>query len=141
MSFLKRIGRASRNITLGASVGIGGIVVVILYGLYVATPFIQGPEITMYPVEVGDSNTVTVSGVALRVSNLSVNGMSIPINEAREFSIERAYPSGYTVLTVRGEDRFGRISERTITFIIEPYASKKEETNRNEVSDKERVFN
>lgn len=107
-----------------------GILAVLFYAGIVATPFAQGPELSLAPITTLDGQTVRIEGRALRVSRVLINGMDIPLSEAGEFSVERSFPAGYTVVTVRAEDRFGRVRERTITFITKTHA--KEETSERE---------
>ncbi len=97
-----------------------GLMVVIGYGLFVATPYLLGPSLTVVSPEHGttiSSPTITVSGKTERVSYLSINNLPIPLLEDGTFAVERAYPKGYTVLVVEARDRFGRIVTDTVRFI------------------------
>jgi hypothetical protein len=101
--------------------------VVIGYSAYAAYPYLRGPILTLdAPRQVGLD--MVLSGRTVRVSTLSVNGLPTPLDERGFFSLERAYPPGYTVVTVRVVDRFGRSVTRTLTFVTKPYASEKTES-------------
>lgn len=97
-----------------------GLAVVLGYTLFVATPYLRGPSLTIVtPVE-GQTVTgakVPIYGKTERVSYLAINDLPVPLLEDGTFSVERAYPPGYTVFTVRVRDRFGREEVRTIRFL------------------------
>lgn len=99
----------------------GGLLIVVCgYALFVATPYLLGPSLTIdSPISNShvESDTVTIAGTAERVSYLSVNGMPVPISVDGSFSIVRGYPAGYTVLVVRARDRFNREVVKTVPFI------------------------
>ena len=97
-----------------------GLIVIICYGIFVALPYLLGPGLTvMTPLQGSTvtSPTVSVSGKTTRVSYLSINDLAVPLSEDGTFTVERAYPKGYTVLVVRARDRFGREVTETIRFI------------------------
>lgn len=118
-----------RGRRLVQAIALGGILLVIAgYSLYVSIPLISGPSLVI-SAETADNGLTTVSGTALRVSYLSLNGLEVPLDESGNFSVERAYPSGYTVLSARAEDRFGRTITKEITFVVPkiPYGESEEE--------------
>ncbi len=92
-----------------AALLIGGAVFVLIFGyaLLTALPIIQGPALEVTAQSSLDGVT-TLSGRTERVSYLILNGEPIPIEEGGEFSVLRAFPSGYTEVTVIAKDRFGR---------------------------------
>lgn len=116
----------SRRIVTPLLVG-ATLVAIFGYSAYAAYPFVRGPRITIdTPQEVG--GIVTIHGHTTRVSAVTVAGLPVPLDERGNFTVERAYPPGYTVIVVRAVDRFGRSRERTITFVTAPYDAQKTET-------------
>lgn len=115
-----------------------GLAVVFGYALFVAMPYLRGPSLTLVtPVEGGTVTTPTVSvyGKTERVSYLAINDLPVPLLEDGTFAVERAYPPGYTVFTVRARDRFGREEVRTIHFLHTynyPYDAKEKTASRKE---------
>lgn len=101
--------------------------VILGYSGYAAYPYLRGPILTLDPPLQRNTETV-IAGRTVRVSALSVDGLPVALDEGGSFSVERAYPPGYTVVTVRGVDRFGRSLERTLTFVTSTYASEKIES-------------
>lgn len=90
------------------------------YALFVASPYLLGPSlIVTSPLEnsIVSSATIDVSGRTTRVAYLSLNDQPIPVLEDGAFAVERAYPTGYTVLVIRARDRFGRSREEVIHFL------------------------
>ncbi len=90
------------------------------YGLFVATPYLRGPALTIESPKPGASvttPTVIVRGTTERVSYLSINDLEVPLLEDGTFAVERAYPAGYTVVVVRVRDRFGRELTDTVEFL------------------------
>lgn len=87
---------------------IGGVALLIIlgYSAYAALPLIQGPSLTATATM--DTATVLVSGMTRRVAFLEVNGAPVPLQENGSFLAKRAYPPGYTAITVTARDRFGK---------------------------------
>ena len=106
-----------------------GVVAVMLYSAYVALPFVQGPIITINEPVQTEAGTTLLSGTASRVSKLAINELEVPITDTGVFSVERAFPPGYTVVVIHASDRFGRDREHTLTFVTQSHASKKESDN------------
>jgi hypothetical protein len=103
-------------LAIGAAIG----VLILAYALFVASPYLQGPYLTLtspLPGSTVSSSTVTVSGVTKRVSYLTIDDMAVPLAEDGSFKIVRAYPAGYTVVVVRARDRFGRENVETVRFV------------------------
>ena len=96
------------------------------YTLYAALPLILGPSLTILEPRVGIvSGMVTIAGKTARVDFLEINDKKEPVREDGSFSVERAFPEGYTVVTVSARDRFGRTLIKTISFIQKnPHAQK-----------------
>lgn len=93
---------------------------ILAYGLFVATPYLRGPKLTIESPQPGASvttPTVIVRGTTERVSFLTVNDLPVPLLEDGSFAVERAYPAGYTVVVVRVRDRFGRELTDTVQFL------------------------
>ena len=106
------------------------------YALLVAYPLLAGPRLSAAAVR-QDDGTYLVSGTVSRVSAVEIDGLPIPITDQGTFAERRAYPPGYTVITVRAEDRFGRSREQTLTLVntitYDTHASE-EKTNDEETS-------
>lgn len=111
----------------GILLGAAALVVIVGYSLYAALPFLLGPLLHVTVSEEGA--LVTVSGITERVSFLNIAGAPVPLEEDGSFSVERAYPPGYTALVVVARDRFGRTVTKTFTFLthaLNSYGAKKE---------------
>ncbi len=86
-------------------------IVVIGYGYFRAENLIRGPIISViYPSD-GETitlDTIVIHGKAKNVSHLYLNDRQIFINQEGIFREALSIPLGYTVVTIRGEDRFGK---------------------------------
>lgn len=103
-------------ILIGALVFCG----ILAYGAFAASPYLRGPSLIVDSPKAGEtvaSPTVVIRGSTERVSYLSINDMPVPLLEDGTFAVERAYPTGYTVLVVRARDRFDRELTKTIQFL------------------------
>lgn len=101
-------------------VGVLVVLGIAAYGLFVATPYLLGPTLTILtPAE--DSTvtgpTLTITGGTSRVAYVSVNDQPVPILEDGTFSVERSFPPGYTVIVIRARDRFGREITETLRVL------------------------
>ena len=109
----------AQNQALLVVLGLLGLVIV-GYTLFVATPYLSGPSLTVStPLSnsTSDAATVRITGTTARVSYLTINDQEVALAEDGTFAVERAFPSGYTVLVVRARDRFDRETVDTINFI------------------------
>ena len=97
---------------------LGGLAVFFIcsYALYTALPFLLGPYLTVRAETV--AGVTTIQGETKRVSYLAINGAPVSLEETGRFSIERAYPLGYTAVQAQARDRFGRTITKTITFVV-----------------------
>ena len=120
---------AAGSWSLPRLIAISVLVAIASYTLFALSPLLRGPHLVVNLPRKTDHGTVIIEGIATRVSTLSINGLPTPITHEGVFSIERAYPAGYTVVIVSASDRFGRTTEATRTFIThlqESYGTQKE---------------
>ena len=89
--------------------------IIVGYTAYAALPYLLGPSLSVSATN--QDGITTIAGRAARVSYLSIDGGSVPLKEDGSFTAQRAFPPGYTALTVSVKDRFGRSLTRTIKFI------------------------
>lgn len=113
------MAKSLSNITLGTFlqfIGIGFIVVLILlYVQFQARNILLGPTIALTnasPV-LQHERTLTLAGKAQNIVKLTINGREIHTNEQGEFAQALVLENGYTIVTLRAQDRFGR--ETTLT--------------------------
>jgi hypothetical protein len=98
--------------------GIGG------YGLFEARRLIEGPIITIESPRDGSATSsigVIVSGTALNISFLTINDKPSYTDKAGHFTELLSIPPGFTVLTVRAVDRFGRRATKTVSITVLSY--------------------
>jgi hypothetical protein len=92
------------------------------YAGYQARNLIQGPSITLLG-EFGSVQTdraVTLVGTARNVVVLRLNGREIHTNEQGRFEHTLTLENGYTIMTLEAEDRYGRKTDLTRSFIYKP---------------------
>ena len=95
--------------------GVLAAIVIVGYTFYATLPYLLGPSLAV--TERTENGETTVAGMTARVSYLSIDGLNVPLSEDGSFSAKRAYPVGYTAITVSAKDRFGRIISKTLTFL------------------------
>lgn len=90
------------------------------YAFVQARPFIEGPRLTLRtPVaEPVDDRLITLSGTARNVTALSLNNRPIFTDEQGRWHERLVLENGYTILTLRAEDHFGRnaLLERALVY-------------------------
>lgn len=111
------------SIVLGTS----ALLVILGYTLYALFPLLEGPRL-LVQADTALSGVTVISGETERVSFLAVNEEQVPVDEGGFFSVTRAYPPGYTALTVSARDRFGRERVKRLSFITKPYPVPSHET-------------
>lgn len=102
--------------------GILAIVVLIAsYGLFESRRYLEGPVVHIESPAPGsaiEGPIVRVVGFARNLSYLYINGARGFVDENGTITWAYVPPKGYTVLTVRAEDRFGRSREVSVPFIV-----------------------
>ena len=101
-----------------------GLLALVGYGLFEARRIIAGPEITVLsPIDgsATSSNLVTIVGHVQNISFLTINDKQATALEDGTFVYRYSPPAGYTALTVAATDRFGRRTEKRITFTLLTY--------------------
>ena len=96
------------------------LLVLVGYGVLEALPLIKGPSLWVTVSE--DASTtpsvVTVSGTALRVTELSLNGGPLLTDEQGAFSKIIVLPRGGSILSLTATDRFGRSITKQETVYV-----------------------
>lgn len=97
------------------------LVAIASYGLFESRRYLEGPVIRIdrpAPGETVAGPAVRVSGHARNLSYLYINGAQAYVDENGTIAWAYTPPKGYTVLTARAVDRFGRSREVTVPFIV-----------------------
>ncbi len=92
----------------------------LVYVFFQSKDFISGPQISItYPTEgiYLDDTFVSVKGTAHRVAYLSLNDRPIFVNESGVFEEALLAHEGYTILSLKATDRFGREREIKRSFV------------------------
>ena len=98
------------------------LLLAITFILFQARYLIIGPQITITSEPVGPQNEreVEIAGTAHNISHLWLNGRQIYTDVNGTFEEELILENGYTTMTLRAEDRFGRSTEITRTLVYSP---------------------
>ena len=94
------------------------------YGLFEAGRLIEGPVITIeYPIDgsATSSTGVLIAGEAQNISFLTINDLPSYTDKSGHFSELLSIPPGFTVLTVRAVDRFGRRTAKSVSITVLNY--------------------
>ncbi len=97
------------------------IIGALLWYMFVqARPFIEGPRLTLRVSAAAPNGgrVVVLSGTARTVAALSLNDRPIFTDEGGAWSERLVLENGYTILTLRARDRFGRsaLIERALVY-------------------------
>lgn len=96
------------------------------YGVYQAQDFWAGPIISITSPADGfeaDEHLVNLTGRAERISYLNLNGRQIFTDRNGYFEEELLLSPGYNIMTVAGEDAFGRETEEHVRVILNASSS------------------
>lgn len=80
-----------------------------------------GPEITLTsPIDGSSAKTdlVTIKGKAERISQIFINGRKIFTDEAGNFNEPYLLASGYNLLEIMAQDKFGRKVEKKVQLVF-----------------------
>jgi len=107
-----------RLIRLGAFIVIAGAIVA--YAIWRSLNYARGPEIDVFAPSDGasiSSTTVEITGRALRVSAITLNGNALTIDEAGHFDQTVIVFPGPNTLSFDAHDQFGRATRKNIRIV------------------------
>jgi hypothetical protein len=111
------------------------VAVFVLYVLFQARLLIEGPQIALIPQEtVQNGRMVHLVGSAKNIVRITLNGRQIYTDKDGTFSEALVLENGYTVATLEAQDRYGRTTEATQTFV---YGGSAEAFNTNAYGNQE----
>ncbi len=97
------------------------VIIVIGYAIFNSRLFIKGPQINIdSPVDgavIIDNPLIKLTGKALNISHLELNGRQIYTEENDSFSESLLLNSGYNIIQVIAEDKFGRSVKQTLQLV------------------------
>jgi len=99
-----------------------GLLFALVYITYQARFLIIGPQITLTSdVELQQNvRQITLNGTATNISRLWLNGRPIFTDPTGTFAAAVILENGYTVTTLKAEDRYGRTTTITRPFVYTP---------------------
>lgn len=95
-------------------------IIIIVYSYLEIRNLIAGPEITILSPENGSTVTdslITLLGASKNISKISVNDRPILIDQRGNFREQLVIPIGYTIISVKGSDRFDKEKEATLEIV------------------------
>lgn len=94
----------------------------VVYILFQARLLLQGPQITLtqQPAIQQNSRTMQLEGLAQNIVGITLNGRPIYTDENGYFKETLILENGYTIATLRAQDRYGRATALTQTFVYTP---------------------
>ncbi len=106
------------------SIGIAVLFVLTLFGytFFRTENLIVGPQIVIESPTNGSTLSdpyVEIRGHAHNVSYLSLNGAQIFTDESGAFSEKLLAPYGYTIMTLKARDRYGRTVTKTLELVYQ----------------------
>lgn len=112
---------SARTILLGLGI-LALFALALLYVGFQARFLISGPTLSLthtYPI-LTTENAISIEGLARNTSVLVLNGKAIFTDEHGHFEELLVLEDGYTIMTLKGEDRFGRQVTLEKTFVRQP---------------------
>ena len=115
-----------KNLTLQQILKFSGYLMILLlivfYALFQARNLIAGPQITLtenLATTYGERTTL-ISGTAANIISLSLNGRELSTDEDGHFERTLVLETGYTIMTLRAEDRYGRTMTISKPLVYHP---------------------
>lgn len=99
-----------------------GLLFILAYVIFQARFLIIGPQIVLYDTlpERQNERQVILTGVASNISRLWLNERPIYTDPKGYFEEALILENGYTVATIKAEDRYGRETRVTKSFVYTP---------------------
>lgn len=93
----------------------------VIYGYIQSRKLIYGPSITITSPVNGsnlENQIVTISGKTKNIAVMSLNDRQIFPDESGNFTETLVLPNGYTIMSLKAEDKFGKKTEQTISLTV-----------------------
>ncbi len=91
----------------------------IVYVLFQARLLIAGPQIALSPQNiVQNERLISLEGQAKNIVRMTLNGRQIFTDTYGNFKEALVLENGYTIATLQAEDRYGRVTNHTETFVL-----------------------
>jgi hypothetical protein len=91
----------------------------IIYVLFQARFLIAGPQIFVKELpDVQTERLIVLEGQAKNIVHMTLNGRQIFTDKDGHFKEALVLENGYTVATLQAEDRYGRKTDHTETFVF-----------------------
>lgn len=99
-----------------------GLCIVLVYLAFQARFLIIGPQIVLQeqPALLQNERQVHLSGSAYNISRLWLNDRQIYTDAQGNFNEPLVLENGYTIATLRADDRYGRQTTITQSFVYSP---------------------
>ncbi|MDC1205512.1 hypothetical protein N8083_01550 [Candidatus Pacebacteria bacterium] len=101
-----------------------GIIVLLLisYMLFQARLLIAGPQITLdvIPKTLQTKRQISLTGVAENITDITLNGRHIVTDKEGHFNESIVLQNGYTTVSIRAHDRYGRATKLEHEFVYTP---------------------
>lgn len=91
------------------------------YGLFEARRYLQGPVIRVdepQPNASIEGPSVQIKGYGRNLSYLYINGTQAYLDEEGKLDFTYTPPTGFSIATLEGKDRFGRMTTTHIPFVV-----------------------
>ena len=97
------------------------------YSLFQARHLIEGPTLTLIkiPETTQTEQVITIEGTTKNITSLTLNGKNIHTNEKGDFKEALVLENGYTIMTLTSQDRFGRTTSLSRSFVYTPLNNNK----------------
>jgi len=126
-SATKTTKSSMRSLTTTRTVLIGGIITILSvavcgYVLFQARFIIIGPTIALAvtPPSITNERVVTLQGHAANITRLWLNDRTIYTDQTGYFNEALVLENGYTIATLKAEDRYGRTTQLSREFVFKP---------------------
>lgn len=101
----------------------GFMAFVILYAHSHLKDVISGVKVSIPALADGTTlrdSRLNIQGFAHHATIVSINGLPIPIDQSGEFHHTLLLPPGYTIISVKAEDKFGKRDQKIYHLVYKP---------------------
>ncbi len=96
------------------------VAIIVIYGFFASRDLLRGPQITITTPDNGSvvtSPLVLIQGSTKNSKTISLNDRPIFIDTSGRFAEQLLLAPGYTILTLRAKDRFGRETVKRLELV------------------------
>jgi Glucodextranase, domain B len=102
------------------SIGLAIFLLIAIFAYFNSRNLVEGPVISIDSPKNGElehTNLISITGTVKNASAVWIDDRKIFLDQNNHFNEKLLLPLGYTIITIKAENRFGTSAQKTLTVV------------------------